>query len=85
MTSRTVSCKDVVVPALHVDVRCKMCGQQRRLAVGDPGAKPVEEFVHYVNERLSHKPSFECFGGHLELAPPLPGFWQIHWETIGDA
>ena len=24
------------------------------------------------------------FGGHLELAPPLPGFWEIHWETRGD-
>ena len=46
--------------------------------------RPLEEFLHLVSERLSHKPSFECFGGHLELAPPLPRFWTIHWDTLGD-
>ena len=20
---------------------------------------------------------------HMELAPPLPRFWEIHWETAG--
>lgn len=72
------------MPILHVDVHCKKCGGRKRLAVGDPGAKPVEEFVHYVAERLSHKPSFECFGGHLELRPPVPEFWEIDWSTLGN-
>ena len=72
------------MPILRVDVSCKKCGGRKRLELGDPGAKPVEEFVHYVAERLSHKPSFECFGGHLELRPPVPEFWEIHWETIGE-
>ena len=40
--------------------------------------------MHLVSERLSHKPSFECFGGHVELAPPVPRFWTIHWDTLGD-
>ena len=51
--------------------------------MGDRGDRPLEEFLHLVQERLSHQPSFECFGGHLELAPPLPRFWDIHWETCG--
>jgi hypothetical protein len=72
------------VAVLHVDVSCKKCGSRRRLELGDPGANPVEELVHYVAERLSHKPSFECFGGHLELRPPVPEFWEIHWETLGE-
>jgi len=29
------------------------------------------------------RPSFECFGGHLELAPPVPRFWEIDWDTCG--
>jgi hypothetical protein len=45
-----------------------------------PGS--VEEYLHLLGERLSHQPSFECFGGHFEFAPPLPQFWQIHWETL---
>jgi len=39
--------------------------------------------LHLVRERLSHQPSFQCFGGHFELAPPLPGFWEVHWDTCG--
>jgi len=70
--------------AVRVDVSCSTCEQRRRLELGDPGDRPVEEFLHLVSERLSHKPSFECFGGHIELAPPLPRFWTIHWETLGD-
>jgi len=31
---------------------------------------------------LTHQPSFGCFGGHFELSPPLPSFWQIHWDTL---
>jgi hypothetical protein len=44
----------------------------------------LEEYLHLLRERLSHQPSFECFGGHFEFAPPLPGFWEIHWDTLGD-
>ncbi len=69
---------------MRVDVSCAKCGQRKRLDLGDPGTRPVEEYLHLVGERLAHKPSFECFGGHLELAPPLPRFWTIHWETLGD-
>ena len=68
---------------MHVDVSCTKCGAGRRLPLGDPGDLPLEEFLHRVTERLSHTPSFECFGGHLELAPPLPRFWVIHWDTLG--
>lgn len=68
---------------MHVDVSCRKCGQRRRLDVGEPADRTREEHLHFVVERLSHRPSFECFGGHLELAPPLPGFWEIHWETCG--
>ena len=68
---------------MRVDVSCRKCGARRRVELGDPGARPHDEFVHLVVERLSHQPSFECFGGHLELAPPVPRFWEIHWETYG--
>ncbi len=69
---------------MRVDVSCVKCEQRHRVDLGDPGGRSVEEFLHLVSERLSHKPSFQCFGGHLELAPPLPRFWTIHWETLGD-
>jgi hypothetical protein len=69
---------------MQVDVSCTKCGKRKRLDIGDPGTQPVEEYVHMISERLTHKPSFECFGGHLELSPPLPRFWTIHWETLGD-
>jgi hypothetical protein len=44
----------------------------------------LEEYLHLLRERLSHQPSFECFGGHFEFSAPLPSFWEIHWETLGD-
>ena len=70
---------------MKVDVRCKRCGQRARLDVGAPGAgQSVEEYVHLVQERLLHRPSFECFGGHLELQPPVPTFWDVDWTTLGD-
>ena len=53
-----------------------------RSLVKDGPANNVEEYLHIVRERLSHKPSFECFGGHFEFAPPLPQFWEIHWDTL---
>ncbi|HVN87003.1 MAG TPA: hypothetical protein VMW17_19405 [Candidatus Binatia bacterium] len=69
---------------MHVDVSCKKCGARQRLDVGEPGAHPIEEFIRLLNDRLMHRPSFECFGGHLEVAPPVPRFWVVHWETLGD-
>ena len=68
---------------MRVDVTCRKCGQQRRLELGDPGGKDAADFVHLVKERLSHQPSFQCFGGHFELAPPVPRFWDVDWESYG--
>jgi len=68
---------------MRVDVSCRKCGVRRRLEMGDPGSQPLEEFLHLVAERLSHQPSFQCFGGHFELAPPVPRFWDVDWESYG--
>ena len=71
---------------MFVDVSCKKCGQRKRLDAGHrPPGQPVEEYVRLVVDRLSHQPSFGCFGGHFELAPPLPAYWTVHWETLGEA
>ncbi len=71
---------------MFVDISCKKCGARRRLDVGRPAAdQAVEEYLRLLIDRLSHQPSFECFGGHFEFAPPLPGFWEVHWDTLADA
>jgi hypothetical protein len=70
---------------VRVDVACTKCGARKRLDVGTPAAgQSLEEYLHLVQERLKHRPSFECFGGHMELRPPLPEFWQIDWATLGE-
>lgn len=69
---------------MRVDVTCKKCGQRKRIDIGNPGTQPVAEYVRLLNDRLIHRPSFECFGGHLEVAAPVPEFWEVHWETLGD-
>ncbi|HWP64980.1 MAG TPA: hypothetical protein VNO26_03590 [Candidatus Limnocylindria bacterium] len=70
---------------MKVDVHCTHCGQDARLDVGAPApGQTLEEYLHLVRERLLHRPSFECFGGHMELRPPLPGFWEIDWSSLGD-
>jgi hypothetical protein len=70
---------------MHVDVHCRQCGATRRVDVGDPaGGQTLEEHLHVVQERLTHRPSFTCFGGHTELRPPVPEFWEVRWETLGD-
>ncbi|HUI26233.1 MAG TPA: hypothetical protein VL403_09140 [Candidatus Kryptonia bacterium] len=69
---------------MHVDVSCKKCGERRRIDVGEPGDQAIAEYVRLLNDRLMHRPSFECFGGHLEVVPPVPQFWVVHWETLGD-
>ena len=71
---------------MFVDVTCKQCGNRKRLDVGDPAAgQGLEEHLRLVLDRLSHQPSFGCFGGHFELVPPVPRFWDIHWETLGES
>jgi hypothetical protein len=70
---------------VRVDVVCRKCGSQSRLDVGVPATgQSIEDYVHLLDERLRHRPSFECFGGHMELRPPVPEFWDVRWETLGD-
>jgi hypothetical protein len=70
---------------VRVDVACRKCGVHARVDVGEPSAgQSIEEHVHLLDERLRHRPSFECFGGHTELRPPVPEFWDVRWETLGD-
>jgi hypothetical protein len=71
---------------MFVDISCKKCGNRTRLDLGGPAAgQAPEEHLRLVMDRLSHQPSFGCFGGHFELTPPLPRFWEIHWDTLGDS
>ena len=70
---------------MFVDVSCKKCGNRKRLDVGQPQPhQPLQEYLRLVLDRLSHQPSFACFGGHFELAPPVPGFWDVHWDTLAE-
>jgi len=70
---------------MRVDVSCARCGRRDRLEIGDPApGQSSEDYLHLLRERLTHRPSFECFGGHFETRPPVPEFWQVHWETLGD-
>jgi hypothetical protein len=70
---------------MRVDVHCRKCGGTQRIDLGQPAAgQTADEYLHLVRERLTHRPSFSCFGGHTELRPPVPGFWEIRWETVGD-
>ena len=70
---------------MRVDVVCRKCGGRQRLDVGAPAqGQSIEDYVHLVQERLTHRPSFECFGGPMELAPPVPRYWDVQWDTLGD-
>ena len=70
---------------MQVDVACRKCGARQRIDIGAPAAgQALEEYVHLLQERLAHRPSFECFGGHTELRPPVPEFWDVRWETLGE-
>jgi len=70
---------------MRVDVSCRKCGGTARLDIGSPcPGQSVDEYLHLVRERLAHRPSFECFGGHLELRAPLPDLWEVRWETLGE-
>jgi len=70
---------------MTVQVTCRKCGASKRLDVGAPAAgQTVEEHLHLVRERLMHRPSFQCFGGHFELKAPVPEFWEIAWGSLGE-
>ncbi|HZR79662.1 MAG TPA: hypothetical protein VFD92_01085 [Candidatus Binatia bacterium] len=70
---------------MKVDVRCRKCGQSKRMEIGSPAAgQPLADYLRLLHDRLLHRPSFECFGGHLELRPPLPDYWEVDWSTVGD-
>lgn len=70
---------------MFVDVSCRKCGQRKRIDIGLPAGTSVEEFLPLLNDRLRHRPSFQCFGGHFELRPPVPDFWEVDWESLGPA
>lgn len=70
---------------MKIDVRCKKCGRSRRLEIGAPApGQSLEDYLGLLRERLLHRPSFECFGGHFELRPPVPEFWVVDWESLGE-
>jgi len=52
--------------------------------IGLPAGQALEEFLRLLNDRLRHRPSFQCFGGHFELRPPVPEFWEIDWDSLGE-
>lgn len=69
-----------------MDIGMPKAAQPSQVSEEEEGEEnELEEYLHLLRERLSHQPSFECFGGHFEFASPLPDFWEIHWETLGDA
>lgn len=71
---------------MFVDVSCKKCGRRTRIDIGHPAAnQALEEHVRLIVDRWSHQPSFGCFGGHFELAPPIPKFWDVHWDTLAES
>ncbi len=68
---------------MTIEITCRKCGERKRMPIGEPASgTSVEDHLHLLRERLTHRPSFECFGGHLELRPPLPDFWEVHWDTV---
>ena len=68
---------------MTVNVTCKKCGTSKRMDVGTPAAgQSMEEHLHLVQERLMHRPSFQCFGGHFELKAPVPEFWEVDWGSL---
>ena len=69
---------------MFVDVSCRKCGKRQRLPIGSPTGQPLVEFLRLLDDRLRHRPSFQCFGGHFELRPPVPEFWDVDWKSVGD-
>jgi hypothetical protein len=70
---------------MKVTVRCKKCGREKRLDIGQPApGQDLAAYLRLLNDRLTHRPSFECFGGHFELKPPLPEFWEVRWDSVAE-
>lgn len=70
---------------MKVGVTCRKCGQSKRVEIGSPPAGgSLDEYLRLLHDRLRHRPSFECFGGHFELRPPVPGFWEVDWSSVGE-
>ena len=70
---------------MKIDVSCKKCGQSKRLDIGKPAAgQALADYLRLLHDRLTHRPSFECFGGHFELEPPMPRFWDVAWDSVGE-
>jgi predicted nucleic-acid-binding Zn-ribbon protein len=70
---------------MKVDVACKKCGQQKRMEIGVPApGQELADYLRLLHDRLVHRPSFECFGGHFELEPPVPTYWEVRWDTVGE-
>jgi hypothetical protein len=69
---------------VFVDVLCHKCGKRRRIDIGAPADQPLAEFLRLLDDRLRHRPSFQCFGGHFELRPPVPEFWEVDWGSVGE-
>lgn len=71
--------------SVKIDVKCRKCGQEKRLDIGRPAAgQPLQDYLKLLHDRLLHRPSFECFGGHFELKPPMPEFWEVRWDSVGE-
>jgi len=70
---------------VKVDVHCRKCGQDKRLDIGKPApGQQLQDYLKLLHDRLLHRPSFECFGGHFELRPPMPEFWDVRWDSVGE-
>ena len=70
---------------MKLDGRCRKCGQEKRLDIGKPApGQLLQDYLKLLHDRLLHRPSFECFGGHFELKPPMPEFWEVRWDSVGE-
>lgn len=75
---------DPIAARVFIDVSCRKCGQRKRMDIGAPGEQPLAEYLRLLSDRLRHRPSFQCFGGHFELRPPVPDFWDVDWDSVGE-
>jgi len=79
-----VTAADPIAARVFIDVSCRKCGQRKRMDIGAPGEQPLAEYLRLLSDRLRHRPSFQCFGGHFELRPPVPDFWEVDWDSVGE-
>ena len=52
----------------------------KRLIVSGTGTVVIV----YTGIALVAVTALPVHGGHTELAPPVPRYWVVHWETLGD-